>query len=88
MSIDRVEEMAFSTRALVRHCTDLIVLKVHCVLTKIACRTVVLSATKVRNYTVNETGEHEIERSVGPGKSAMPTLALSGFSFQPAIPRT
>lgn len=80
--------MAFSTRALVSHCTDLIVLKVHCVLTKIACRAVVLSATKVRSYTVNETGEHGIERSVRLGKSAMPTLALSGFSFQPAIPRT
>ena len=85
MSIDRVEEMAFSG-ALVSHRTDLIVLKVHCVLKNIACRTIVISATKIRNYTVNEKGEHGIDRS-GLGKSAMPTLVLRGFSLQIEIPR-
>jgi len=88
MSIDSVEEMAFSTRALVSHLTDLIVLRVHCALKNIACRTVVLSATKLRNYTANETGEHRIDTSVGLGKSPVPTLVLRGFSFQTAIPRT
>lgn len=88
MSIDRVEEWLFQQELLSVTCTDLIVLRVHCVLKNIACRTVVLSATNVRNYTVNEKGEHGIDRSVGLGKSAMPTLILRDFSFQSEVPRT
>lgn len=86
MSIDRVEEMAFSTSVIVSHYTDLIMLKLHCVLKNIARRTVVLSATKVRNYTVHETGEHGRDRSVD-WASQLCQLLFSGFSFQTAIPR-
>lgn len=80
--------MTVPTRALASHCTDLVVLKVFFVLKNTDCKIAVLSATNVRNYTANETEEHGIDRSVGLGKSALPTLVLSGFSFQNAIPRT